>query len=71
MYSLWIGGDILVADDAAGPYTKKYKNPMSGNTAPAFLDGVIYVTNQGTSKVVSSKSLAGPWTTTALTSLAV
>ena len=40
-----------------------YKNPMPGNTAPAFKNGRIYATNQGTTKVVSATSLAGPWTT--------
>jgi hypothetical protein len=60
-YSLWIGGDILVASDAAGPYTKMYKNPMPGNTAPAHANGVFYVTNQATSTVMSATSLAGPW----------
>eukprot|EP01048_Picozoa_sp_COSAG05_P010060 COSAG05_NODE_866_length_6876_cov_11.223255_3_plen_233_part_00 len=62
-YSLWIGGDIYVADDAAGPYANKYKNPMGGNTAPAFFNGSIYVTNQRTSEIKTATSLAGPWTT--------
>lgn len=61
VYSLWIGGDIWVAADAAGPYEKMYKNPMPSNTAPAFANGSIYVTNQGTTEVMTSTSLAGPW----------
>jgi len=60
-YSLWIGGDIWVAADAAGPYTKTYENPASGNTAPAFSDGFFYATSQKTTTVVRSASLAGPW----------
>ena len=63
VYTLWIGGDIWVADDAAGPYAKKYKNPMGGNTAPAYANGTIYVTNQRTTEVKMAKSLAGPWST--------
>eukprot|EP01051_Picozoa_sp_SAG22_P018605 SAG22_NODE_3179_length_1873_cov_1.661218_2_plen_131_part_00 len=63
MYSLWIGGDIWIADDAAGPYAKKYKNPMGGNTAPAYYKGNIYVTSQSTTKLMTATSLAGPWTT--------
>ena len=63
VYSLWIGGEIWVADDAAGPYAPKYKNPMSGNTAPAYANGTIYVTSQSTTEVKMAKSLAGPWST--------
>lgn len=40
-----------------------YKNPMPPNTAPAFKNGVIYVTDQHTQKVMQGPSLAGPWTT--------
>lgn len=34
---------------------------MPGNTAPAFANGSIYVTNQATTKVMTATSLAGPW----------
>ena len=61
VYSLWIGGDILVAASAAGPYVKTYRNPAGSNTAPAFSDGFIYVTSQATTTVVRATSLAGPW----------
>jgi hypothetical protein len=61
VYSLWIGGDIWVADDAAGPYEATYKNPMPSNTAPAFFNGSIYVTDQGTQTIMTATSLAGPW----------
>jgi hypothetical protein len=63
IYSLWIGADIYVAADAAGPYAKKYKNPMPSNTAPAFLNGSIFATNQGTTEIKTATSLAGPWST--------
>jgi hypothetical protein len=36
---------------------------MAGNTAPAYANGTIYVTNQGTTEVKMAKSLAGPWST--------
>lgn len=61
VYSLWIGGDIWVAADAAGPYVKTFKNPAGGNTAPAFSDGFIYATSQSTTAVVRATGLAGPW----------
>ncbi len=63
VYSLWMGGDIYVSDDADGPYASMYKNPMSGNTAPAYFNGSIYVTNQRTQTIMSAKSIAGPWST--------
>ena len=61
VYSLWIGNEIFVAKSAAGPYVKTFKNPMGGNTAPAFSDGSIYVTNQRTGTVMRAENLAGPW----------
>merc|ERR1712159_209180 len=35
---------------------------MPGNTAPAYANGSIYVTNQRTQQVMTAKSIAGPWT---------
>jgi hypothetical protein len=62
VYSLWIGGDILTADSAAGPYTKFASNPAPSNSAPAFYKGSFYVTDQDTSQILSATSIKGPWT---------
>ena len=62
VYTLWIGGDILVASSAAGPYTKTYSNPAPSNTAPAYYKGAFYVTDQDTSQLLTATSLKGPWT---------
>jgi hypothetical protein len=63
VYSLWIGGDILLASSAAGPYVKAYSNPQPSNTAPAYYKGAFYVTDQATTSLLTATSLAGPWTT--------
>lgn len=63
VYSLWIGGDILISTSAAGPYVVAFKNPAPSNTAPAYYNGAFYVTDQGTSSLLTATSLAGPWTT--------
>ena len=63
VYSLWIGGDILLSSSAGGPYVKTYKNPQPSNTAPAYYEGAFYVTDQGTTSLITATSLAGPWTT--------
>ena len=63
VYSLWIGGDILLSSTAAGPYVKAYANPQPSNTAPAYYKGAFYVTDQGTTSLLTATSLAGPWTT--------
>ena len=62
VYTLWLGNDILVADSAAGPFVRGWANPAPSNTAPAFYQGRFYVTDQGTSSVITAASLAGPWT---------
>ena len=62
-YALFIGADILVSNNAAGPYVKAYANPQPSNTAPAFFNGAFYVTDQGTTSLLTATSLAGPWTT--------
>jgi hypothetical protein len=62
VYTLWIGDDILVSNDAAGPYAKAYANPAPSNTAPAFYKGSFYVTDQDTSSLLTATSLKGPWT---------
>ena len=62
VYSLWIGGDILTSNSAAGPYTKAFANPAPSNTAPAYYKGAFYVTDQDTSQLLTATSLKGPWT---------
>lgn len=61
VYSLWIGGDILVAADPAGPFVSYARNPLPGNTATAYYKGNLYAMNQG-NKIQTATSLAGPWT---------
>jgi hypothetical protein len=61
-YSLWIGGDILIASSPAGPFVKAFKNPAPSNSAPAFSKDTFYVTSQDTTQVLSAPSIAGPWT---------
>ena len=61
VYSLWIGSDILVASDPAGPFNFYARNPLPGNTATAFANGKIYAMNQA-NHIQMATSLAGPWT---------
>ena len=63
VFSLFIGGDILLSNSAAGPYVKAFANPQPSNTAPAYFNGSFYVTDQGTTSLLTATSLAGPWTT--------
>ena len=52
-----------ISSTAAGPYVKAYANPQPSNTAPAYYKGAFYVTDQGTTSLLTATSLAGPWTT--------
>jgi hypothetical protein len=63
VYALFIGGDILLSSSAAGPFAVAYKNPQPSNTAPAYYQGAFYVTDQGTTSLLTATSLAGPWST--------
>ena len=62
---MWLGGAILVADSADGPfYTSPWTFPggSGSNPAPVFVNGSFYLTNQGTDTIWSTTSLAKPWT---------
>ena len=61
VYSLWIGGDIFVASDPAGPFTQFARNPLPGNTATAYWKGALYAMNQA-NHIQTATSLEGPWT---------
>jgi len=61
VYSLWIGSEILVASDPAGPFLPYAPNPLPGNTATAYYKGNLYAMNQG-NNIQTATSLAGPWT---------
>ena len=51
------GGEPIGLAHFRGPYEQKYKNPMPGNSAPAFYKGKIFATNQRTNQIM----VAGPW----------
>ena len=64
VYSIWIGGVILLADSADGPFLKSpyaYPGGDGSNPAPVFVNGTFYVTNQGTTEIWSTPSLDKPW----------
>jgi len=60
VYSLWIGSEIFVAADPAGPFVQYARNPLPGNTATAYWQGKLYAMNQG-NQILSATSLSGPW----------
>ena len=57
--SVWLGGQVLVADSADGPFAPVagFTYP-GGNPAPIFHDGAFFMTNQGTSQVFTTPALA-------------
>jgi len=60
VYSLWTGGDVLVADSLGGPFVQAAR--YSGvNPAPVFSNGSFFLTTQHTTEVLTAPSLAGPW----------
>lgn len=64
-YSIWIGGSILLAESADGPFIKSpftYPGGDGSNPAPVFLNGSFYLTNQGTDQIWTTPSLDKPWT---------
>ena len=60
LYSLWSGGDILVADTLDGPFVRKARY-AGVNPAPVFVNGAFFLTSQRTSKVLTAPSISGPW----------
>jgi hypothetical protein len=62
-YSIWLGGDILISSEASGPFVAKFKFPGGdgSNPAPAFHNGAFYLTNQGTTQILTTSSLDQPW----------
>ncbi len=59
VYSLWLGGRVLVATSPYGPFTAvpAFSYP-GGNPAPIFHDGAFYMTNQFTTTVYTTPSVA-------------
>ena len=65
VYSVWLGGNILLADSAYGPFiTSSYSYPggSGSNPAPVFVNGSFFLTNQGTTEIWTTSSLDKPWT---------
>jgi hypothetical protein len=64
MYSLWIGGSVLLSDSPYGPFTKipSFSYP-GGNPAPIFYKGAFFMTNQPTLQIFTTPSLTsgGTW----------
>lgn len=64
-YSVWLGGVILVAETADGPFSATpwaFPGGSGSNPAPVYLNGTFYLTNQGTDQIWSTPSLDKPWT---------
>jgi hypothetical protein len=61
VYSLWTGGDVLVADTLEGPFVKEARY-AGVNPAPAFANGSFFLTTQHTTEVLTAPSVGGPWT---------
>lgn len=59
VYSLWVGGRVLVADSVYGPFAAVpgFTYP-GGNPAPIFHGGAFYMTNQFTTTIYTTPSLA-------------
>jgi hypothetical protein len=65
VYSVWIGGVILLAASADGPFVPSpytYPGGDGSNPAPVFHNGTFFLTNQGTTEIWSTPSLDKPWT---------
>ena len=62
---MWMGGSVRLATSLDGPFTKieNFSYP-GGNPAPILLNGSYYLTNQGTSEIFTTDSLApgSTWT---------
>lgn len=61
-YTLWIGGKVLQAESADGPFNEieGFSYP-GGNPAPIYKDGAFYMTNQGTTQIFTIPKLEGTW----------
>lgn len=65
VYSVWIGGKILIASSADGPFVQSpytYPGGDGSNPAPVFLNNTFFLTNQGTTQIWMTPSLDVAWT---------
>ena len=69
VYSLWDQADILTSSSPSGPFVRAFNNPEPSSTAPVFYGGAFYMTDQAMRTIITTKSLAGPWTVFANISL--
>lgn len=61
-----LGGGVMIADTADGPFLKTaYTYPGGGgsNPAPIYYKGALYLTNQGTDTIWTCAGFGSPWTT--------
>jgi hypothetical protein len=61
VYSLWVGGEVLVADSLQGPFVKSARYDAI-NPSPVFHEGSFYLVTQHTLQVLTAPAIGGPWT---------
>lgn len=65
VYSLWVGGKLLVASNLADTFEVLPGVSYPGgdnNPAPVYHNNAFYLTNQPTTQVFKATSINGPWT---------